>query len=185
MWHNGLLHKLVFVVRFSSVSRVILRNKKHRVNSSRFKLKWQAIHAVVPQGSILGPIMFLLYINDITSQVPTTMRLFVDDTSLFVTVKFNVPVYDSEILNDDISKITAWADRWLINFNATKTETLLISRKTFKPFHPPLFMNNHSIKDVSIHKHLGLFLSNDGKWHAHIDHTSCKAWQRINIMRKL
>ena len=46
-------------------------------------------------------------------------------------------------------------------------------------------MNNESIKEVTHHKHLGLFLSNDGTWHEHIDYITSKAWQRVNIMRKL
>ena len=61
-----------------------------------------------------------------------------------------------------------FVERWLVKFNAAKFESLLVSRNILKPFHPPLLMNNEPIKEVSSHKHLGLFLSNDGKWHEHI-----------------
>ena len=66
-----------------------------------------------------------------------------------------------------------------------KTESMLISRKLNKPVHPPLFMQEVQIAEVSSHKHLGLILSNDCTWHQHIDYIAKKAWNRINIMRKL
>ena len=78
-----------------------------------------------------------------------------------------------------------WAKRWLVTFNPTKTESLLISRKINQPVHPPLFMDNQIIEEVSSHKHLGIFLSNDCSWHKHIDYVKEKAWVRINVMRRL
>ena len=55
-----------------------------------------------------------------------------------------------------------WAESWLVKFNAKKSEALLISRKANRPLHPQLLMNNEPIKEVSYHKHLGIFLSSDG-----------------------
>ena len=62
---------------------------------------------------------------------------------------------------------------------------MLISRKLNKPVHPPLFMQEVQIANVSSHQHLGLVLSNDCTWHQHIDYITKKAWNRIDIMRKL
>ena len=78
-----------------------------------------------------------------------------------------------------------WAESWLVKFNANKSEALLISRKTNRPLHPQLLMNNEPIKEVSYHKHLGIFLSSDGTWHDHINSITSKAWLRVNLMRKL
>ena len=78
-----------------------------------------------------------------------------------------------------------WAESWLVKFNANKSESLLISRKTNRPLHPQLLMNNEPIKEVSYHKHLGIFLSSDGTWHDHINSITSKAWLRVNLMRKL
>ena len=88
-------------------------------------------------------------------------------------------------LNSDLTKIHMWAERWLVKFNPAKSESILISRKANKHFHPPLKMNDEPIKEVSSHKHLGIFFSNDGTWHQHIDYLTSKAWTRLNIMRKL
>ena len=78
-----------------------------------------------------------------------------------------------------------WAEKWLVKFNPAKSEAIVISGKTNKPYHPPLEMNDQPIKEVTSHKHLGIFYSNDGTWHEHIDYITSKAWTRINIMRKL
>ena len=68
----------------------------------------------------------------------------------------------AETLNSDLEKITQWANTWLLKFNPAKTESLLINRKVIKPVHTPLYMQNHEIKEDENHKHLGLYLSNDG-----------------------
>ena len=79
----------------------------------------------------------------------------------------------------------AWAKKWLVKFNPNKSETVLLSRKLNKPYHPPICMNNQPISEVNSHKHLGLILSNDCTWHAHFELMKTKAWLRINVMRKL
>ena len=78
-----------------------------------------------------------------------------------------------------------WAERWLVKFYPAKSESIVISRKTNKPHHPPLKLNDQPIKEVTSHKRLGIFFSNDGTWHEHIDYIASKAWTRINIMPKL
>ena len=74
---------------------------------------------------------------------------------------------------------------WLVAFNPIKTEALIISRKLQTFNHPPLFMLNQQIVEVDTHKHLGIYLSNDGSWHKQISYIKEKAWARINIMRIL
>ena len=74
---------------------------------------------------------------------------------------------------------------WLVSFNPSKTETLLISQKVNKPQHSPLLMQDVQIKGVDCHKYFGLNFSNDGSWHQHIRYITEKTWFRINIMRKL
>ena len=83
-------------------------------------------------------------------------------------------------LNVDLNKILNWAKLWFVKFNYLKNESLFISRKVNKPYHPPIYMENAEIKEVSEHKHLGIFFSNDCSWHTHIDYIKEKAWKRIN-----
>ena len=124
-----------------------------------------------------------MYINDIVRDIGSNIRLFADDTSLFVIV--DNPVTAADSLNTDLTKITQWAATWLVTFNPAKTEALLFSRKLYRSQHPPLYMQNHLISEVDVHKHLGLYFKNDCTWHNHINYIKEKAWHRLNIMRKL
>ena len=137
----------------------------------------------MPQGSILGPLLFLIYINDIVVDIHSSIRLFADDTSLYIIV--DNPHQAANLLNADLAKMHLWVSRWLVSFNPSKSESMTLSRKQNKPLHPPLNMAQLNINEVTSHKHLGLIFSDDGSWHEHIDHVKAKSWFRLNIMRKL
>lgn len=186
VWHRGLLYKL----RRAGITGSLLswfsnylQDRQQRVVLPGATSEWSPVRAGVPQGSILGPLLFLLYINDIVDNIKSSIRLFADDTSLYIVV--DDPTTAGVTLNSDLYKIQKWASEWLVKFNPAKSESILISRKQNKPYHPPLFMNYQQIQQVNSHKHLGLYFSNDGSWHEHIEYIKIKAWQRINIMRRL
>ena len=140
------------------------------------------IKAGVPQGSILGPLLFLLFINDIVNEIHTNIQLFTDDTSLYLIVEH--PDVTAQLLNIDLETIAKWAKLWLLTFNPSKSESLLISRKVNVPIHPPIFMHNQQLTEVTSHKHQGLHISKDCTWHEQIKYIKEKAWFQINIMRK-
>ena len=111
---------------------------------------WVYIKAGVPQDSILGPLLFLIFINDIVNDTGSNIRLFADDTSQT----------SAGTLTADLEKASAWAKTWLVSFNPLKTESLIITRKNHKPIHPSIFVQNQQIQEVTSHKHLGLYISN-------------------------
>ena len=131
-----------------------LQNRYQRVVIPGAKSDWNYIRAGVPQGSILGPLLFLLYINDIVKDIGSNIRLFADDTSLYIIAEN--PEVAADILNTDLAKVAAWAQTWLVTFNALKTESLLIFRKHNQALHPPVYMQDQPVKEVDVHKHLGL-----------------------------
>ena len=186
VWHSGLLLKLQAAGVKGEVLawfKSYLSNSKQRVVLPGAVSDLVFIKAGVPQGSILGPLLFFLYINDIVHDIGSNIRLFADDASLFIIVEDAITA--AACLNNDLDKISQWAAKWLVTFNPSKTESLLISRKTNKDRHPPIFMQNHKEVEVDSHKHLGVVLPSDCSWHQHIKHITDKAWNRINIMRKL
>ena len=82
----------------------------------------------MPQGATLEPIIFLIYINDITEKIKSNIKLFADDTSLYVTVDEDA-VNAANQLNDDLNQISTWAETWLVKFNANKSKTLTVTLK--------------------------------------------------------
>lgn len=187
VWHQGLLHKLKTIgvggkllLWFESylenrTQKVVLNNG---ISSSVKELK-----AGVPQGSILGPLLFTIFINNIVISIQSNICLFADDTFLYIIV--DNPTDASDIINSDLQKIANWANTWLVSFNPNKTDSMIISRKTSTPFHPMLYMYNIPITEVDHHKHLGVYFSSDGSWNFHINTIKSKAICRLNLLRKL
>ncbi len=184
VWHRGLLFKLSSLGICGSLHKWFssyLSQRQQRVVCSNSSSQWISINAGVPQGSILGPLLFLIYINDIVQNIQANIRLFADDTSLYIIV--DDPINSSNILNNDLETIQQWSEQWLVKFNPSKTETMLFSRKVNKPLHPNLVMNGSILNKVKEHKHLGLTIADDGKWNAHISSYLNKAWQRVGLLR--
>lgn len=112
-------------------------------------------------------LLFIIFINDIVIDIQSTIKLFADDTSLYLII--NNPQTTADILNRGLDKIHTWSTNWLVSFNPQKTETMTISQKINKPHHPDIFMNDTPIAEVPNHKHLGLNISKDCTHHTHID----------------
>ena len=145
--------------------------------------EWVEIKAGVPQGSILGPLLFILYINDIVNDIHCGIRLFADDTSLYIVV--DTPNNAARQMSTDLEKITIWSNKWLVTFNPAKTESLLLSRKINKPDHPSLYLNDVRIEEVNTHKHLGVYLSQRLDWQNHVEYITDKVSTRLNLLRSL
>ena len=140
--------------------------------------------AGIRQGSILGPLLFLLYINDIVRHIGCSIRLFADDTSIYIIV--DCPTQSASLLNAGLRTISDWPDAWLVTFNANKTLSMVFTRKQNPLVHLPLYMNNTMIKETTSHKHVGLTtISNTCKWAEHVTFVSEKAWTRLYLLRAL
>ena len=145
------------------VGRLPNRSQKVFINENFSSHK--SIAAGVPQGSVLGPLLFLIYINDISDDLTGLARLFADDISLsYSSADHQIEI----ILNEDLRKLNEWAKKWLILFNPLKTEVMLISN-IFSNNNIGLITDNTVLKSVEIHKHLGVYLSSNNKWSKHID----------------
>ena len=123
-------------IKFKHTVLYRLANRYQRVVLNGQVSKWAAVNAGVPQGSILGPLLFLIYINDLLTGLSSNSRLFADDTSLFLVVRDMTS--SANILNNDLSKINNWACPWKISFNADpskQAQEVIFSRKIKKPSH--------------------------------------------------
>jgi hypothetical protein len=186
VWHEGLIYKLKGHGIKGTLLRWIqsyLADRKQRVIINGAKSEWGSIKAGVPQGSVLGPLLFLIFINDITYVIRhCKIRLFADDTCLYIEV--DDPEEAAQALNADLSNIQTWADRWLITFSPPKTEDMLITNKRDRQ-HPEVKLNDEVIKQVTSHKHLGVHLTKDLSWTKHAEETAKKANKCLGVIRPL
>ena len=141
-----------------------LTNRKQKVTLKSCASTIKSILAGVPQGSVLGPLLFLVYINDIAKQLLSLTRLFADDSSLFYAAARLSDI--AGIINHDLIMLSNWAIQWLIKFNPLKTEAVFFTLKYFEAF-PQLIFDNTPIKFVEDHKHLGITFSQNGQWHTY------------------
>ena len=158
VWHKGLLHKLSCLGINEDLLqwfKSYLSHRRHRFVYHGIASESVSLLAGVPRSSILGPLLFLIYINDIVNGIRSCIRLFAHETSLYIIV--DNPVTSAFILNSDLD--SKWAANWLVDFNPQKTSTLLVTRKQQPIFHPTIKISNVPLKKTTNDKHLGITLT--------------------------
>ena len=140
--------------------------------------------AGVPQGSILRPLFFLIYINDLSYNLSSTVKLFSNDNSVF-SVVHDIDSTTKQ-LNDDLKKISDWAYQWKMSFNHDlQAQEVIFSCKSSRVDHPSVTFNNSSVARTSCQKHLGLYLDEKLNFSHHIKEKISKACKGIGVIRKL
>lgn len=134
----------------------------------------------VPQGSVLGPILFLVYINDIESVCSdnVTVKLFADDCKLYSEIKLHRP---SAVLQECVDRLCLWADQWQLVINVLKCHFLSTRRSNFNSANCVYFINGAPIPNESSVLDLGVNISEDLSPKLHINSIVAKAKQRIGI----
>ena len=162
VWYEGLIFKLRRYGISNELLNLIesfLRNRKQHTVLNGKTSKWGDVAAVVPQGSILGPLFFLVYINDLTENLSCNVKLFADDISLFTVI--HDPIRAALDMNHDLDTIKRWAHNWRMSFNPDPNKQaveVIFSTKRAPVDHPIIFFNDIPVMNVTQHKHLGLIL---------------------------
>jgi hypothetical protein len=189
VWHKGLIYKLCRLGINGNLLKwttSYLTERKQRVMMNGLTSEWGILRGGVPQGSVLGPLFFLIYINDLVTHVEkSSIRLFADDTCLFTSGLNYKTLLDN--LNHDLNNIQCWSDRWLVSFSPKKTEAMLLTQKNKQHKYPMegLYFFNKQIDFVSSHRHLGLILDRNMSWKNHINHISSSTSRMLNVMKSL
>ena len=130
VWHKGLLFKLgqngIDGKLFEWLNSY-LSQRKQKVCFKSCYSGLKSIFAGVPQGSVLGPLLFLVYINDIAKQLLSLTRLFADDSSIFYAAANIADI--AGIIYNDLQLLSNWAKQWLVTFNPLNTEAVLFTLK--------------------------------------------------------
>ena len=135
----------------------------------------------VPQGTVLGPCLFLCYINDIVEGISSDISLFADDTLIFRRINSE---RDSEILQKDLDLLTAWSNRWLLPFNVAKCAHLHIKPNRVALVETSYILCNTLIPIQSSTKYLGVTISNNLDFSKHISNICSKASQSLGLIRR-
>lgn len=146
VWHKGLIFKLRqygFDCDLLNWLSGYLSDRKQRVAIKPCICDFKNINAGVLQGSVLGPLLFLIYVNDISESLLSLTRLFADDSSLICSASSIVDI--KGIINHDLQFLVAWTKQWIIKFNPLTTEAILFTLKRFENF-PNLTFNDTVIK---------------------------------------
>jgi hypothetical protein len=118
----------------------------------------------VPQGSVLGPTLFLVYINDLGKNIKSTVRLFADDTILYRKIQNH---NDAALLQQDLEELERWERDWQMLFNADKCFVLPVTRK-HNPIKSTYSLHNQNLEEVKSSKYLGVELTKTLNWGDHV-----------------
>ena len=196
---------------FDSISHEILIKKLYNYGIRGICLKWfesylyqrsqyvyinehssskRFISCGIPQGSILGPLIFLIYINDICNCSPSSnFIMYADDTNIIISDKNLIQL--EYTINDELIKVNNWlkANKLLLNVNKTKYMLFIpnINKKNSNQgaINLNIIINNVSIDRVDTHKFLGIFVDEELNWKTHVDKIATQISRTIGIMYKL
>ncbi|CAH8669480.1 unnamed protein product [Schistosoma bovis] len=179
--HSGLKFKLK---RFGIHNTVVdwisnfLHDKRQRVRVNGALSSWVPVKSGVPQGTILGPLLFLLYVNELPTVAKSSVLLFADDIKIWRPIH---SMSDRIVLQDDLSSLVAWLDRWSLEVNPNKSVVMQLNNSdesydyTLRGFVLPKARN---------HKDLGVILSNDLKTTSHCKAAAAKGYRVLWSIRR-
>ena len=181
--HNRLLNKL---------DRYGIRNKTHTWISNFLKYRkqrvviggehstWTQVMSGVPQGTVLGPLLFLTYINDLPNNINSSIRLFADDCVLYREIKNEI---DSQELQKDLNSLMKWECDWQMNFNPKKCFVMRLTHAR----HMTRFnyiLGDKSLQETDNHPYLGVHITNDLTWNKHIHQITATANRTLAFVRR-
>ena len=184
VWHKGLLSKLKSYGINGNLHQWFesyLSDRQQKVVINNSSSNFLKVSAGVPQGSVLGPLLFIIYINDIAENLISLTRLFADDTSFSSSGCDELQI--QSVINHDLNALSEWSRQWLMSFNPEKTEIMLFSNREVPNI--SFTFNGNDIPITKTHKHLGVTFSDDAKWNTHVENILSSVSKHLNVLRKL
>ena len=134
----------------------------------------------VPQGSVLGPILFLIFINDLPDNIRSSVRLFPDDCVLYRNI---YSIQDCFILHEDLISLGQWVANWQMKFNVAKCHSMRVNQH-HKQILFDFSLHNQTLENVQSAKYLGITFSDNMDWGQHISEISSRATKTLSFLRR-
>ena len=164
-----------------------LSNRLQKVIINGSQSDEKEVTSGIPQGSVLGPILFVLYINDLPSIVHSDIRLFADDTKLFT--RSDVPGA-TDTLQNDLNNLQIWSEKWLLRFHPEKCHTLKLGHKKSEVTYQMRKKDKDGncipiqLEESEFEKDLGVFIDNKLNFKEHTHRTTSKANKIMGVIRR-
>jgi ribonuclease P/MRP protein subunit RPP40 len=181
--HGSLLTKLAYYgIRGNTLEWIdsFLSNRTQRVVVDGEMSQLAPVTSGVPQGSVLGPILFLVYINDITEGITSTARLFADDTILYRPVAC---ADDCRSLQEDVKALESWERKWGMAFNPSKCSLIHISRKK-NPIVTPYILKDEILESSDTASYLGITITNNLSWNNQISKVVANGNRSLGFIKR-
>jgi len=150
-----------------------LSNRVMRVSVNGQHSPWSMVVSGVPQGSVLGPLLFLLYVNDLPDHIKTNIRMFADDTKIWTRL---TGAQDAAKLQEDLDMLSDWSARWLLKFNPQKCKLMHLRHNMDTKYHITQDNQEWNIQSTQQEKDLGVLTSSDMA----VSHQCMEAASRAN-----
>ena len=154
--------------------------RQQRVVVNGVKSDWAPVVSGVPQGTVLGPLLFSLHINDIMSDIESEIRLFADDCVCYREIK---DIEDTLKLQKDIDRLGIWARKWGMRFQPVKCNMMQLTNKHNK-IQASYTLEGTVLENVDGIKYLGVTITSDLKWNSHIRNVCSKANRTLGFLRR-
>lgn len=158
-----------------------LCNRTQLVSANNFDSALCPVTSGVPQGSVLGPLLFLIYINDLPNSVTSSIRLFADDCVIYRVISSHS---DTLTLQSDLDKISTWCDTWKMRLNSQKCKLMRFSRRTAPPNLHNYRIMDSALEEVTSYKYLGVHITSNLSWQTHINHITNNANRMLGYLRR-
>ena len=186
--HGLLLHKLASMgVRGSEFAwfESYLCGRSICTSVDGVRSSMAAISSGVPQGSVLGPLLFVLYFSDLPAVVKTSCALFADDTLVYDTDCSGDRSAPCCRLQSDLDEVQDWADTWASTFNAGKSAHVIFSKHRLEAVSPQLYLNTAPIPSKDSVKHLGVRLTSSLQWSSHVKMVIQQTSYAVSTLKRL
>ena len=155
-----------------------LTGRRQKVYVSGVYSDWNNVISGVPQGSVLGPLLFLIFINDLDENILSSLKKFADDTKLFREINCN---NDCQTLQDDVDKLIGWSEEWNMLFNVEKCSVMHLGRQNDKHVYN---MGSSEIKSITVEKDLGVVFDSNIKFSSQCTVAARNANRILGLIRR-